>query len=645
MAPSDGIPSSRGTGNGGDPRRPLLFDLTPIPLWVFDLEDLRFRAVNEATVRTYGWSREELLGTTIARIRDPSELPSLRKVIKLVGDGPYRAGVWRHRAKDGREILADITAHRMEYEGRPCMFIAAVDVTERKKSEERVLTLSRAVEQSPSSIVITDTAGTIQFVNPQFCRVTGYGREEVLGRNPRMLKSGAHPPEFYAGLWRTISAGREWRGEMQNRRKDGTLYWESATISPVHDGEGRVTHFVAVKEDITGTKVLEEQLRQAQKMEAVGRLAGGVAHDFNNLLTVIGGFSELAMNRMEADDPRRPLLAEVRKAADRAAGLTRQLLAFSRRQILQPVVLDMNEAVTGMEKMLRRLVEEDVEIDLRLDAGLHRVLADPGQLEQAVMNLCVNARDAMPNGGRIRITTRNVEVASGTASAGAGANPGPHACIEVEDSGSGMTPDVLAHIFEPFFTTKPQGKGTGLGLPMVYGFVRQSGGALEVDSVPGRGSLFRVLLPAASAAHAAGGPGGRHIPEALRGSETILVVEDEPAVAEIAARSLRDAGYEVLVANAPEEALRAAADHRGDIRLLLTDVVMPGIDGREVAALVTGLRPGIRVLFMSGYTDDIIGHHGILDAGIAFLSKPFHPAALCAKVREVLDAGRSPSAR
>jgi PAS domain S-box-containing protein len=635
MVPIDGI------STGGEVRAPLLFDMTPIPLWVFDLESLRFRAVNEAMVRAYGWSRKECLGMTIEAIRDPAEMPALRRRIAEVPECSFRAGVWRHRARDGREILADITAHRMSYEGRDCMLIAAQDVTEHRKAEEQLLTLSRAVEQSPAAIVITDTAGTILFVNPQFCRSTGFAREEAIGKNPRILKSGLHPPEFYAGLWRTISAGQEWRGELQNRRKDGTLYWEAATISPVTDPDGRVTHFVAVKEDVTSRKVLEEQLRQSQKMEAVGRLAGGVAHDFNNLLTVIGGFSELAMGRMDPEDPCRALLEEVRKAADRAAGLTRQLLAFSRRQVLQPVVLDLNGSVAGMERMLRRLLGEDVSIDLRLDPSLHRVLADAGQVEQAVMNLCVNARDAMPTGGRIRLSTRNLEVVSGTPEATAGANPGPHACLEVEDTGTGMAPDVLAHIFEPFFTTKPQGKGTGLGLPMVYGFVRQSGGALVVDSSPGNGSTFRILLPLAPEEAGTGaGAGPRRVPESLRGTETILVVEDEPAVASVASRSLGEAGYEVLTAGGPDEAMRLCADHRGEISLLVTDVVMPGLDGKEVAALVQGMRPGIRVLFMSGYTDDVIGQHGILDPGIAFLSKPFHPAGLCAKVREVLDAKR-----
>jgi signal transduction histidine kinase/CheY-like chemotaxis protein len=426
---------------------------------------------------------------------------------------------------------------------------------------------------------------------------------------------------------------------MQNRRRDGTLFWESAVISPVKDASGRVAHFVAVKEDITSRKVLEAELLQAQKMEAVGRLAGGVAHDFNNLLTVISGFTELTLGRLGAGHACEGYLKEVQRASVQAASLTRQLLAFSRRQVLQPAVVDLGGVVANMQKMLRRILGEDVALEVRRARDLAMVLADPGQVEQALMNLCVNARDAMPSGGRLEVVTENADLDGEAARSRPGASPGRYVSLTVRDTGHGMAPEVLAHVFEPFFTTKPQGKGTGLGLAMVYGFVKQSGGYVEVDSAPGRGTAVRVLLPRVEVPS----DGAREPPApaaALRGTETILVVEDQGEVARVMRTSLEEQGYRVLLAGGAEAAARAVGEHGGPVHLLVTDVVMPGRNGREVADLVSERRPGIRVLFMSGYTDDAIVRHGVLEPGVEFLPKPFTPAALCRRVREVLDSPR-----
>jgi two-component system cell cycle sensor histidine kinase/response regulator CckA len=638
MAPGsvDGAPDAE---EGWGPYR-RLFEASHNPHWVHDLETLRLVAVNEAVVRDYGWSREELLSMSLPDLLLPED--------EEVPGGPASAGavavdvrpLRKVRTKDRRILTVAILSYVVHFEGRPCEFTAAQDVSDVQSTRERLQILTSAMDQSPVSIAITDTTGAIEFVNPQFCRSSGWEPEEVLGRNMRILRSGAHSPEFYAGLWRTVKSGTVWRGEIRNKRKDGSLYWERVTIAPVADDRGRVMHFVALKEDVTEKKSLEEQFRQAQKMEAVGRLAGGVAHDFNNLLMVINGYAEMAAGRLGADDPVRSHVEEVRKAGARAAELTRQLLAFSRKQVLQPRPVDLNRSIEGMEKMLRRLLGEDVALETRLDPALGAVIVDPGQFEQAVMNLCVNARDAMPSGGTLVLATGNrVHHPEGPDGTRCGA-PVPCACVEVTDDGVGMGPEVREHLFEPFFTTKPLGRGTGLGLPMVYGFTAQSGGFLEVDSEPGRGSTFRILLPRTGCGD---GP-PLDPPPALpsrRGSETILVVEDEPAVATVARCALENVGYRVLEADGVEDAVRVSAEHPGDIDLLLTDVILPGKNGRQAAEECRLLRPGLPVLYMSGYTDDVIGRHGVLEKGIDLLNKPFLPSALCDKVREILD--RSPA--
>jgi two-component system, cell cycle sensor histidine kinase and response regulator CckA len=390
--------------------------------------------------------------------------------------------------------------------------------------------------------------------------------------------------------------------------------------------------------DVSDRKRLEQQLIQSQKMEAVGRLAGGVAHDFNNLLTAISGYNELVLSQLPPGDPRRGHAEEIRRAADRAAGLTQQLLAYSRRQVLEPKVLDLNAVVSSMEKMLRRLIGEDVELATMQQPGLWPVRADPGQLEQVVLNLAVNARDAMPRGGRLQIATGNVAVDAASALSGVALVPGDYAVLTVADNGLGMTPEVKARLFEPFFTTKEKGKGTGLGLSTVYGIVKQSGGYIWVDSEPGRGTAFRVYLPRCHAEPDRLEPPPASPESTTAGSETILLVEDEPEVRNLVEKLLAMQGYTVLVAASPSEALQLCEKERRRIDLLLTDVVMPDMSGRELARRLEPSRPEMRVLYMSGYTEDAIGRHGVLDPEIAFLQKPFSPDALARKVREGLGA-------
>jgi nitrogen-specific signal transduction histidine kinase/CheY-like chemotaxis protein len=389
--------------------------------------------------------------------------------------------------------------------------------------------------------------------------------------------------------------------------------------------------------DVTERRQLEEQLRQAQKMEAVGQLAGGVAHDFNNQLTIISGYSDLLLEGLAPGDPHWEPLCEIKSAGERSAGLTRQLLAFSRRQLLAPRILDLNAVAADAEKMLRRLIGEDVALVTALDPALGTVRADPGQVEQILLNLAVNARDAMPTGGQLTIKTCNVELDDGYVQSHPDARPGPHVLMAVTDTGCGMPPEVKARIFEPFFTTKGQGKGTGLGLATVYGIVRQSGGHIGVYSEVGVGTTFKVYLPREGLpAGAAKSRSGQLAPP--QGTETVLLVEDESGVRALTRQVLSKCGYRVLEAAGAGEAVKAAAGASGPIHLLVSDVVMPGPSGRVVANRVAELHPGVRVLFMSGYTDDEVVRHGVLQEGVNFLQKPFSPIALARKVREVLDA-------
>jgi signal transduction histidine kinase/ActR/RegA family two-component response regulator len=439
-------------------------------------------------------------------------------------------------------------------------------------------------------------------------------------------------------LARAAAERRGWSGVvLRSRHRDGSYRHLESSAVPTFDPAGHLTGFQGASRDITDRLRLEAELRQAQKMEAVGRLAGGVAHDFNNLLTVINGFSEMVLADPGLSPSGRELVAEIARAGDQAAALTRQLLAFSRKQVLAPKVLDVNALVLDIEKMLARLIGADIELASSLDPMLGRVKADPGQLEQVLLNLAVNARDAMPHGGYLTIETRNVHLDARQTQRVPGVRPGPYALLAVTDTGVGMTADVRARIFEPFFTTKEPGKGTGLGLATVFGIVQQSGGFVDVYSEIGRGTAFKVYLPRltepAETPSAAGGWAA--IP---RGDETILLADDDPGVRSLSRLALQSYGYTVLDAADGEEAIRIGLDHPGPIHLLVTDLVMPRAGGREVVERVGPARPESRVLFLSGYTDDALVRHGVLEAGVAFLHKPFTPTTLARKVREVLDA-------
>jgi two-component system, cell cycle sensor histidine kinase and response regulator CckA len=474
-------------------------------------------------------------------------------------------------------------------------------------------------------------------VNPAFTAVTGFSREEVQGTTPRILKSGVHDDAFYRELWATISAGGIWEGRFVNRKKDGSQYTEEATISPVRDTTGTIASYVAVKRDITHSLELEAQLLQSQKLESIGRLAGGVAHDFNNLLSVIMGYTEFAMRRVAAGDPVWQDLEEVRRAGARAAALTRQLLVFSRQQELRLVPLSLNQVVSGVEKMLRRIVGEDIHFVQVLASDLGVARAAPGQIELVLMNLVVNARDAMPAGGELHIETANAVIDAGSPLVGQGIAPGDYVKLFVADTGIGMDAQTRGRIFEPFFTTKGIGKGTGLGLLMAHGIIKQSGGGITVESEPGRGTLFELYLPRDADARVTPSPQTLPFPRETRGNETILVVEDDEALRSAAKRSLAEEGYTVLEAEDGQDALAVAKRHQGAIHLLLADLIMPRMGGRALAVELLRARSQLKVLYVSGYCDEVDLSPDLPAQGAHLLAKPFAGSELTRKVREVLD--------
>lgn len=505
----------------------------------------------------------------------------------------------------------------------------------RKQKEAELQRVMMAIEQAGEAIFITGVDGTIQYVNPAFESVTGYTREEALGKNPRILKSGRQTSDFYQDLWKTISGGRTWKGRMVNKRKDGKFYIEEATISPVFDDEGRISNYVAVKRDITEHVELSEQFQQAQKLESVGRLAGGVAHDFNNMLSIILGYTDLALYQVSEGSPLHAHLMEIRQAANRSADLTRQLLAFARKQTIHPRVLDLNSTVEGMLKMLRRLIGEDIHLTWLPGKDLWPVKMDPAQIDQVLANLCVNARDAIAGVGNVTIETKNVSIDADYCSRHPDSFPGRFVLLAVSDDGCSMDRETMGRVFEPFFTTKGVGKGTGLGLSTVYGIVKQNNGFVNVYSEPGKGTTFKLYLPCATAETDIPVPESDDYLVSGHG-ETVLLVEDEQAIREMGELMLKRLGYRVMTAGTPSEALKLVEKEAGGIQMLITDVVMPEMNGRELAERLQTVYPGLKTLFISGYTANAIAHHGVLDEGIRFLPKPFSLKDLANKLAALI---------
>jgi PAS domain S-box-containing protein len=501
-------------------------------------------------------------------------------------------------------------------------------VRELRESDAR---LRMFVDHATDGFFVHDgVTGAVVEVNQQACTSLGYTREELIGSATRLFDPHASR-ELLDEITRRLSVGETVTFDSRHVRKDGAAFPVEVRIR-AFTARGQTFHLALVR-DTTARRELEDQLRHAQKMEAVGRLAGGVAHDFNNLLTVINGYSDVLLDQLPEDTTEHADISMIREAGDRAAALTAQLLAFSRRSIISPKAVNLNTLVERMVKMCKRIIGENIALDTQLEPGLAKVMADAGQLEQVIMNLVVNARDAMPRGGKLTLTTRNIK-----------AQTGRYVCLVVSDTGEGMTDEVRARVFEPFFTTKPQGQGSGLGLATAYGIVEQASGQIRVDSSPGNGSSFSVILPVIPPDIDIAEMTPTFMPrERPRGTETVLLAEDEDAVRRLVQRALELHGYSVLPARSGEEAEQIERSHLGPIHLLVTDVVMPGMGGRELADTVKSRRPQVKVLYMSGYTNDEVVRHGVILARDAFLQKPFTPTSLVAKVRAAFAAAAKPS--
>ena len=509
------------------------------------------------------------------------------------------------------------------------------EIAERKRIEVQLRQLSCAVEQSTSIVVITDARGIIEYVNPKFTEVTGYTREEVVGTSADNL--GEQSPEEKQRMWQILNSGEDWRGEFRNKKRNGEQYWERSCISPIRDEQDAVTHFVKVTEDITERRLAEEQLRQSQKMEAVGHLAGGIAHDFRNQLTVIQGWAYMLQEQLADDEDRRNMVDQILAAAERSTALTGHLLAFSRKETLRPEIVDVAQLVFELSKALKRTIREDIRLQLDSDADLCCADIDAGLFQQAIVNLVVNARDAMPYGGQLILETRLAEFQEADVGRIPESQPGRYVAVHVRDAGVGMDEETRSRVFEPFFTTKAVGKGTGLGLSMVYGFVRQSGGFVECRSQLGEGSQFSLYFPAVTSKPRQG-ESGAEAAEIPTGRETILVVEDQDSVRRLLAVSLSNLGYAVLEASDGPEALRIADSHEATVDLLVTDVIMPVMSGVELANRLRNTISGLAVLYVSGHAGEELLRRGVDESGAKSLAKPFTSRQLGERVREMLDA-------
>ncbi|MEW6741410.1 MAG: PAS domain S-box protein [Planctomycetota bacterium] len=618
--------------------------------------DGRFVRVNKRFCDIFGYSRKELLARDFRSITHPDDLAISIEVTRQVaaGNRATQSLEKRYIRKDGTLVWGRVTLSLLRDDaGRPDAIVAIVeDISQRKQAEDAL----RASEEryrnvydtAPLAFVVWDLEHRVTGWNNRAEEIFGWSRDEILGRN---FFEFLIPEQARARVESVVSAIR--RGEVErnvvndNLTKSGEILTCQWNNSILYDSAGQPAGVMSLALDITAHKRAEEerqrleaQLRRAQKMEAVGQFAGGVAHDFNNILTTILGHAELLraeLARLQgAGSPVPDSLQDIERSAQRAATLTRQLLVFSRRQVTQPEVLDLNDILRRMERLFQRVLSEDIRLTTMVASDLHRVVADSGQIEQVITNLVVNARDAMPRGGQLTLETRNVTLDDAYVATHGDARPGPHVVLAVSDTGEGMDAKTLEHMFEPFFTTKPVGEGTGLGLATAYGIVKQAGGHITVYSEPGRGSTFRVYLPAVDLPLSAPRPPPRD-EEVSGGSETILVCEDDPAVRGLTTKLLQSAGYDVLAAESGEQALCLAAAHPRQVHLLVTDVIMPDMNGRKLAEALRERTPRLETLYVSGYTSNIIAHHGVLNGGVNLLEKPFRRATLLRRVRDLLD--------
>ncbi len=616
----------------------LLVEQSPVAIAVHSEWQIVY--VNDAAVRMSGASSaEQLLGKSILELihEDSQEAALDHIVVTLAGEKRLQPAELKFLRVDGSTALVEVKSAPIVYLGKPAIQTVIHDVSERKRIEDKLRLQSAALNTAANAIVITDRDGKIEWVNPSFEKLTGYNSSEAIGTDMSFIvKSGKQDKMFYKDMWDTILSGRVWHGQLINRRRDGTLYSEEMTITPVSDDEGEITHFVAIKEDITKRKSLEEELAQAQKLDAIGKLAGGVAHDYNNILGVVLGYGELIRNKLHRDDSIRRHLDGIIAAARRGSELTKQLLTFARGEAVSPRVVNINLVIESIKKMLQRIIGENLNLVFKPQTGIWNVRIDSTQLDQILLNLATNARDAVDDIGTITIETSNVKTDGAFVRDHPGSLAGEYVKIVFSDTGRGMDQKVVREIFEPFFTTKPKGRGTGLGLAMVYEIVKQNKGTIDVQSELGAGTTFDIYFPRchgqAEKTEEPASSVGIHL-----GTATVLIVEDQPDLLELAKRGLEQYGYKVLTALSPAEALLLCKGYPEDIHLLLADVVMPTMNGRDLSRRVRNMKRGIRTLFMSGYAADVLSGSGATENGSTFIQKPFTPQSLARKVQEILE--------
>jgi PAS domain S-box-containing protein len=585
-----------------------------------------------------GYKPEEMIGTNSFEFVCDNDRSIAMKVFNeaLVDPDPLRSVEFRCRHKDGNWVVLEAVGANLIHDPVVSGIVLNIrDISSRIKAEEDLIRLSIAIEQAAEEVVITDPNGTIQYVNPAFEMVTGYSRQEAIGQTPRIVKSGAHDETFYAGLWKTITDGQVWKGHFTNRRKDGRLVQEDATISPITTSSGEIIGFVSLKRDISDELRLKAQLMHSQKMEAVGTLAGGIAHDFNNILTVLIGCASLLQSEIDVKDPMRAIVDEMLAASRRALNLTRSLVVFSRQHDRALTAVDLNEKIRGMGKLLKRLITEDISLEIWTDRQDIFIMADTTQIDQVLINLVTNARDAMPDGGLLTIETRLVVINEASAITHGLEKTGTYALVVISDTGHGMDEATKEKIFEPFFTTKDVGKGTGLGLATVYGIVRQHEGFIIVESRPGQGTSFEIYLPVIKTPEKETDDAST-LRVHSEGTEIILVAEDNEGVRNSLCTLLKRNGYNIVEALDGQDAVEKFKERPG-IALVILDTVMPRKNGREAYEEIHRVRPDVKIIFTSGYTQDIVLDKGIRESDFHFLRKPLSPDTLLRAVREVLD--------
>ena len=616
-----------------------LFESAKDGILILEASSGRIVEINPFVLQLLGYAAEECIGKQLWDIGFFKDVEVSKRLFEeLKSTGYVRYEDMPLKTKDGRAVQVEFVSNVYAAGGNTVIQCNIRDITQRKRAEEGLRQMSSIIEGLDECIIGDSLNGVIQSWNPAAERLFGYSAKEIIGTHVSIL-CPAHLVEDQSNLRALVRSGRKvQRRETVRVGKDGKPFDVTLSLSQIKNAEGELTGYSAVIWGIAKSKQLEAQLRQSQKMEGIGRLAGGIAHDFNNLLTGIMGYSEFLLGEIPPTDPKRNDVKEIIRAGQRAAALTRQLLAFSRQQVLVLRVLDINAVVGELNKMLRRIIGEHIDLTFLPGGDIGLVKSDPGQIEQIVMNLCVNAKDAMPKCGKLLIETSNVELGEEYVGTHPHIKTGLYVMMAISDTGCGMNAEVLSHLFEPFFTTKERGKGTGLGLSTVYGIVQQSGGSIDVSSSPGNGTTFKIYLPRANGAilpakERAPAPGS------YRGNEVILLVEDDEMVRKFASRVLNESGYSILPAKTPNEAIRICERHKDAIHLMLTDVVMPEMLGYELVQRLASIKPEMKVIFMSGYTEQSIIQRALLQ-GASFIQKPMAPEAIVRQIRKVLDAPR-----